>query len=439
MTLNLGVRFDYFNDYFPESSLGPGPLVPNRNITFPESSFVSWKDVSPRLGMAYDVFGNGKTAVKVSLDKYMVAQGLQGVYGDQADPIGRLANMVTRSWNDLLFPVGDPRRGNFVPDCSLTNPQQNDECGIMSNTSFGSTIPATTYDQRALVGWGVRPDSWEFSASVQHEVVSRVSVNIGYFRRWYGNFTVTDNLAVAPTDYSPFSVTAPIDPRLPDGGGSLITGLNDLNPNKAGQVNNYFTLASDYGTQLEHWNGIDVTVNARPGRGTLLQGGLSTGRTTTDNCDVVAKTDNPSTRFCHVETSFLTQVKFLGSYNVPKADVQISGTFQSIPGPQILATYVATNAQVAPSLGRSLSGNAQNVSVALVEPGTMYGDRLNQVDLRVGKILKFGQTRTAVNLDLFNAFNQSTALTVNNNYASWLQPLSIVSARLVKISVQFDF
>jgi hypothetical protein len=221
--------------------------------------------------MAYDVFGNGKTALKVSLDKYMVAQGLQGIYGDQADPIGRLANMVTRSWNDLLFPVGDPRRANFVPDCSLTNPQQNDECGIMSNTSFGSTIPATTYNQQALVGWGVRPDSWEFSASVQHEVVSRVSVNVGYFRRWYGNFTVTDNLAVAPTDYSPFSVTAPIDPRLPDGGGSLVTGLYDLNPNKAGQVNNYFTLASDYGTQLEHWNGIDFTVNARPGM--LVQAG----------------------------------------------------------------------------------------------------------------------------------------------------------------------
>ena len=110
--------------------------------------------------------------------------------------------------------------------------------------------------------------------------------------------------------------------------------------------------------------------------------------------------------------------------------MQVSGTFQSIPGPQIGATYVAPNALVAPSLGRPLSGNAANVSVALVEPGTMYGDRLNQFDLRVGKILKFGKTRTAVNLDLFNAFNRSTALTVNNNYASWLQPLSIVSARL---------
>ena len=107
LTLNLGVRFDYFNDYFPESSLGPGPLVPTRNLTFPEADFVSWKDLSPRLGAAYDLFGNGKTAVKVSLNKYMVAQGLQGTYGDQADPIGRLPNMITRSWNDFFFPAGD--------------------------------------------------------------------------------------------------------------------------------------------------------------------------------------------------------------------------------------------------------------------------------------------------------------------------------------------
>jgi hypothetical protein len=196
LTLNLGLRFDYFNNYFPASSLGPGPLVPNRNLTFPESPFVSWKDLSPRLGAAYDLFGNGKTAVKATLNKYMVAQGLQGTYGDAADPIGRLPNMVTRSSTD--------NNRNFVPDCDLTNPlaqgptsagilQTVDSCGTMSNTNFGTVVPSTTYDPRTIHGWGRRPYNWEFSTSVQHEIVPRVSANLGYFRRWYGNFTITDN------------------------------------------------------------------------------------------------------------------------------------------------------------------------------------------------------------------------------------------------------
>jgi hypothetical protein len=442
LTLNVGLRFDAFSNYFPESSVGPGPLVPDRNLKFPEADFVSWKDVSPRMGAAYDLFGTGKTAVKVTLNKYMVAQGLQGIYGDQADPIGRLVNMVTRSWSDA--------NGNFVPDCDLKNPLAQgptlagslrtvDGCGVMSNVNFGSSVPGIRYDPRTITGFGNRPYNWEFSTSVQHEVLPRLSMDVGYFRRWYGNFTLTDNVAVAPTDYSPFNLVAPLDSRLPGGGGNLITGLYDLNPNKAGVVDNYFTLASDYGNQIEHWNGVDLTVNARLQQGALLQGGLSTGRTTTDNCDVVAKVDNPSTRFCHMDTQFLTQVKFLGTYAIPRVDVQVSGTYQSIPGPQIAAIWAAPNALVSPSLGRSLSGNAQNVNVALVEPGTMYGDRLNQVDLRFAKILKVGTTRTALSLDLFNAFNRNTVLTVNNNFASWLQPQGILQARLTKISVQFDF
>src|SRR4030095_6674886 len=135
-------------------------------------------------------------------------------------------------------------------------------------------------------------------------------------------------------------------------------------------------------------------------------------------------------------THWLTQIKFLGTYLLPRADVQVSGTFQTVPGPSILANYVVLSNQT--TLGRAFTG-AANATVNIVAPGTTYGDRLNQFDLRFGKILKFGRTRTAVNLDLFNAFNRNTALTVNNNYASWLAPSSILQARLTKISVQFDF
>ena len=122
---------------------------------------------------------------------------------------------------------------------------------------------------------------------------------------------------------------------------------------------------------------------------------------------------------------------------MPRVDVQVSGTYQSIPGPQILANYIATNALVQPSLGRPLSGNAPNVTVNLVEPGTMYGDRLNQVDFRFAKILRFNRSKLALNLDLYNAFNSSAILTLNNNFATWQQPLTIVQARFAKISVQY--
>ena len=290
-----------------------------------------------------------------------------------------------------------------------------------------------------LHGWNKRPYDWEFETGVQHQLLPRVGVDVSYFRRWYGNFTVTDNLLAAASDYSPFSVTAPADSRLPGGGGYAVSDLYNLNPNKVGQVNNLFTLASNYGNQIEHWNGVDVTLNVRLRQGTTVQGGMSTGRTSTDSCDVVAKIDNPSSLYCHVDTAFLTQVKFLGTYAVPKVDVQISATFRSVPGPQIVANYVAPNAVVQPSLGRPLSGGAANVTVNLVQPGTMYGERSNLLDMRFSKIFKFGRYRTSVNLDLSNALNSSAVTSLNNNLATWQVPTAIDLARFFKISASFDF
>jgi hypothetical protein len=437
LTLNLGVRFDYFNHYFPEQQLGPGPWVPDRNLSFPETPGTNWKDITPRLNAAYDVFGTGKTAVKASANKYLA--GVSVTVNGGANPVSRLAQEATRSWNDRFYPVGDPRRGNFQPDCDLLSVTANAECGAMSNANFGKPTPTTTLDPEIFNGWGSRGYNWEYTASVQHEVVPRVSVEVGYFKRSYGNLTVTDNRLVGPSNYSTYSITAPVDPRLPDGGGYVISGLYDLNPDKVGQVDNYSTFARHYGEQIDQWSGWDFTVNARPSSSVLLQGGISTGRSITDNCDVVTKLDNPSQLYCHVEGSFLTQLKLLGTYTIPRVEVQISATMQSIPGIPLAANYVVPNSLVEPSLGRPLSGGAANVTVNVLEPQTMFGDRVNQLDLRFGKVLRFGRSRSVVSVDVFNATNSNAVLAESLAYASWRQPQAILNPRYARFSVQFDF
>ena len=428
LTLSGGLRFDYFDSSFDETRLGPGPLVPTRNLVIPAYDWYSWKDISPRFAGVYDLFGDGRTAIKANIGRYVAA-------GDPTvgNVFAILANTVTRSWND--------EDRDYNPDCDLLNLQLNGECGIVSDLRFGQAIPSTAYDPDVLVGWGKRGYNWEFSTGVQHQLFPRVGIDFGYFRRVYGNFTVTDNTLVTAADYDPYSIVAPSDQRLPDGGSYPVTGLFDLDPTRAGQVSNLVTFADSFGKQIEHWNGIDFTVNARPGAGLLLQGGLSTGRTSTDNCDI--RDDVPEVGavnpYCHVDTKFLTQVKLLGTYTIPRVAVLVSATFQSLPGPQVTANYVATNAQIQPSLGRPLSGGAQNATINIVTPGTMYGERLNQLDLRFVRPLRFGPTKLAVNFDIYNATNGNPVTSQNNNYAAWQVPLSILDGRLFKISVQFDF
>ena len=196
-----------------------------------------------------------------------------------------LANTVTRTWDDR---AGTGINGDYVPALRPASIRAtNGECGAMSDFRFGTQVPSTAYDPDVLDGWGKRAYNWEFSAGVQHELSNRVGLDVGYFRRFYGNFIVTDNLAVAASDYTAFSITAPVDPRLPGGGGYAVSGLYDLNPNKVGQVE-----------QLRHvrrqLRQADRALERRrrhreraAAAGMLLQGGVSTGRTSTDNCEVL--------------------------------------------------------------------------------------------------------------------------------------------------------
>ena len=108
----------------------------------------------------------------------------------------------------------------------------------------------------------------------------------------------------------------------------------------------------------------------------------------------------------------------------------------------LAANYVVPNSAVAPELGRSLSGSAPNVTVNLVAPGTMYGDRINELDVRIGKVLRHGRSRTSIAVDVYNALNSSAVLAYNSAFVpngTWLQPLTILTPRFLKITAEFDF
>lgn len=420
MTVNVGTRFDYFNSYVPAQTVGPGPQVPGRNVSFPAVENVpNWTDVSPRFGVSYDLFGTGRTAVKASIGRYLEGPNLTA-FTRQANPASAIVQSATRTWSDA--------NGDFVPQTS--------ELGPISNVNFGQSRITTTYADDAV---NERGYNWEGSASVQHEVAAGVSVSAGYYRRWFGNFRVTDNLEVGPADYDAFCVTAPVDARLPNGGGYQVCGLHDVSVARFGRVNNSITLAGNFGEQHEVFDGVDVSLSARLPRGIVLQGGTSTGRVKTDNCFVI---DSPQALLnCDVTPPFQTQVKLLGVYPLPFWGIQTSATFQSLPGPQILATYVARNSEILPSLGRNLSSGVNGTTpVPLIKPGTVFGNRLNQLDFRLSKIFRSGSRRVQANLDLYNMLNGAAVLAQNNNFGTaWLVPSQVLQGRLIRFSGQFDF
>jgi hypothetical protein len=469
VTLHGAVRFDRAWSWFPVQQQGPSRFLPTA-IVIPETRGVdSYKNVTARMGVAYDLFGTGATTVKVTVGEYLEGVGIAGTYAN-TNPTLRMPQTtttfgtagVTRAWTDA--------NRNFTPDCDLLNPDAQDLrsgggdlCGVLSNRRFGQNVLTNAFDVGLLNGWGVRPSDWNVSAMFQQRIGARSSLDITYIRRAFRGFSVVDNLALDDSDLTRFSLTAPLDPRLPGGGGYVVSDLYDVVPEKAGQVMNLVTGSDRYGRWTQRFNGLDVGVNLRTTMGLTLIGGTSTGQTVADNCEVRARLPElatttvgtspfgaglqaspvtPASPYCHVAGGILTQLRGLSSYVVPKVGVQVAAVYQSRPGPMLGANYSAPNAEVAASLGRNLSGNASNITVNLIRPGTLHGDRINVLDLRVAKLLTFRRSRTALGVDIYNALNSSAALTYNSAFVpggTWLQPLTILTPRFLKLTAEIEF
>jgi hypothetical protein len=454
LTLSGGIRYDSAWDFYPEQQIGGTTFLPEVTHFTSSRGVEGYRDITPRMGAVYDVFGTGKTALKFNAGRYLeAAVNANGNYSGLV-PANRIQLTASRTWTDA--------NGNFRPDCNLYDQNANDFravggdfCG-QGNLNFGKSVQQLFYDPAIMKGWGVRPADWQIGVTVQHEILPRVSLEVGYARRWLQNFTVTDNTLTTPGDYGKFSITAPLDARLPNGGGYAIDDLFNVNPDKSGQTRNYRTYAPNYGKQYSIYNGMEISAQARIRGGLQLQAGSSTGETVTDNCEIRVKVPevdltDPS---CHNSPGITTRATGAATYTIPKIDVLLGATWQSSPGSTLSANWQITAAgapaqwaAIQQQLGRPLSGNATSISIDLLKPGERRGERVNQIDLRVGKRLRFGRQRSTISVDMFNLLNPDTVLGNSSTFipgittglSSWNRPTSVMTPRTVKVTVQHDF
>jgi hypothetical protein len=462
MTLNLGLRWDYFNSYVPAQTGGfageqdgywEGVPPSNEWIaprTYAEVKNVpNWKDFNPRLGIAYDLFGDGKTALKFTLGRYTAKLGTE--IAETANPFNTEASSTFRNWSDL--------NGNFVPDCNLGNGAEQlvpggDYCGAFANQNFGKSNPtATTYAPGVLDGYGKRDHNWDFTTEIQHELVQGLGVTAGWYHNTGGYYRyafgqpfsskerVTDNILVGPEDYDEFCVTAPSDSKLPGGGGYRTCGLYNLKQNKFGQNQSIVKETDEFGEFNSTNDFLNVTIDARLARNIRLGGGVDTGRTVRDRCFIV---DSPQELlYCKVVTPFSgqTQYKLHGIFPLP-AEFVASFAFQNLSGPQLTASYTARADQidwVGPD--RPLAGGASEVTnIPLVEPGTQFGNRISRLDLRLGKAFRINRIRIQANIDAYNALNSSAIRAYNLVYGpGYLNPVQILDARIIQFGGQISF
>ena len=451
LTLQGALRYDRAWSYSPAGLSGTNTAAPQLGlaaITFPRTPSVdAFNDISPRFGVAYDVFGKGRTALKFSGGRY-VGAATNGLAYTRNNPAVRTVSSVSRGWTD---------DGDRIVECNLAILTVNGECAGLTgnNLNFGGLSGnITQVNQDTLSGWGVRDYDWQWSIGVQQELLPRVSADVAYSRRSFHSFTITDNQARNPSQYDAWTINAPSDPRLPGGGGYPITIYTPTQAAANVPAQNYITWETDFGpARSSYWQGVDVTVNARMRQGLTLQFGTNTGRKIDDTCATVVNIDSPDPRDCRLTPPYQTTIRGLASYTIPRVDVLVSATVRSQPPLALNATWPVPNSVVVQLLGRvppgGTAGGTTNVTLLDNDHRLFADNRRTQIDMRVAKVFRFGARRLDVGVDGENLLNTNYATGYAGTYqfsagntamgGTWNNPTAIYTPRYARLNFTVGF
>jgi hypothetical protein len=535
LTLTGSLRYDHAASNYGSTCVGPDVFVAVGYCT-PALDGVSYHDISPRWGVAYDLFGTGRTSLKWNMGKGLNAATISGIYSSN-NPARRTVNTLNRNWTDT--------NGDRIVGCDLLNPADTrDGCGTFTSSAanrarFG-TDPASNpvgvnssncgasteggaiiipqeildycslYGESLLDGWGKRRYEWQLGIGIQHEILPRLSGEFTYNRRSYYNLSLTDEVGFgcdqyggaipyeqclqgylnyqSDSAYQFYQLRAPVDPRLPGGGGYLLTGLATGAVNAAGVATGVGGPdATTINERLEYaYNGFDTNFVWRGPRGLRVNGGTSTYRTNRDDCNTIndfgtnpnpagsspvkGREGAPYMDGCINESPFQTRVNGSAAYVIPWVDVLVSTVFQSFPGVERTANMNFSKNDViwnpeaafranlactgaAAAFGTGCLGSTRNtntVGVNLLNNNELYGERITLFDLKFAKNVRFNNKRATIGVDVYNLFNSDAIEGYDNNYTvdnpntpqnenTWGQADSLVSPRFVRLQVQFNW
>ena len=492
LTINAGVRWESFKsetNTFRTGDLPAGRFIPARPVrVYDQEPF--WDDITPRFSVVYDLFGDSRTALKFSANRFMrpYTSGHAERYSpfrevsDSRDwldcaldpnvftpgtPVGCLSGLSPAAQAAALAGVGAPETAAFYTSTDGDGIAQDHEIGLRNN--------AAVFALGALPAAGARPDldlqretNWEYSASIQHEVAPRVSATFAYYRRIFSDIEQRVNAAISSC-LTPNSATV----GIPCGSWDPFNVAFDDPSGRVAFLNSVgqdITLAPDVGTIVafnrdpatqgltdnldttsdinrNYYNGFELSMQARLPNGGTVFGGWTIHQNIQDTCGLFLNPNGVSQedilndegdflrggRFCDqsaIGMPFRHDLKLFGAYPLPY-DFEFSGSIQSYGGAERGMNWTIPSS-LYPGGQRTVSSQVQ-----LMVPGTNYLPRWNQVDIALRKIFRFGGWQQSVQMDIYNLTNASTVIAETSTYgSSYGRPTRLLQGRLMRLAYQ---